>query len=573
MKRLSKDTSPRTPAAAGQDGADVQRHSIPPTKNDPTAPVQEIPADRTEPVAAALSGLPESDICTPADRYGELFVAVQMSRIFPDSKTFVDCAPKGNPISILARYREVCHEPRFDLKAFVDAHFEPQHMHASVYEADSNQNIVDHIDDLWNVLTRRPDEHPSFSSLLALPEPYVVPGGRFGEIYYWDSYFTMLGLVASNRHDLLRSMANNFAYLIDTYGHVPNGNRTYYLSRSQPPVFALMVELFEQEDLQFAQHYLPQLHREYEFWMAEADTLQPGEASRHVVRLPGGDILNRYWDDRDTPRDESYLEDVQAARGQARPACDIYRDMRAAAASGWDFSSRWLGDASDIGSIRTTSILPVDLNAFLYKLEITISALSNGMGDEDTGTLFRDRAVRRRTAIDRLLWDAESGTYRDYDWRLAQRRELTAACLAPLFVGMASEQQGAKVAQATAQHLLAPGGIATTTVSSGQQWDQPNGWAPLQWIAIRGLHQYGFVELSETIASRWLDVTGTLYKSHCKLVEKYDISGSVRGGGGGEYPLQDGFGWSNGVTRRLLADHAGHDANSARATGQPSSQS
>ena len=152
------------------------------------------------------------------------------------------------------------------------------------------QPLKEHIDGLWRVLTREPRKHPPNGSLLPLPSPYVVPGGRFREIYYWDSYFTMLGLAESGRHDLLRAMADNFAWLIEHYGHVPNGNRSYYLSRSQPPVFALMVGLFEQRGLCAAVKYLPQLRREYAWWMEGTDALRPGEAHRHAVRLEDGNL-------------------------------------------------------------------------------------------------------------------------------------------------------------------------------------------------------------------------------------------------------------------------------------------
>ena len=152
---------------------------------------------------------------------------------------------------------------------------------------------------------------PRYSSLLPLPQPYVVPGGRFREIYYWDSYFTMLGLEESGRRDLVVDMVHDFAYLIDTYGHVPNGTRTYYLSRSQPPFFFEMVGLLSSDDPARAfVRYLPELKREYAFWMEGAQSLRRGRAHRRVVALPDGSILNRYWDDRDTPRDESYREDT-----------------------------------------------------------------------------------------------------------------------------------------------------------------------------------------------------------------------------------------------------------------------
>ncbi len=520
-----------------------------------------------EPKPVHISGLPASDELSPADRYGELFEAVQMSRVFADSKTFVDCAPKIDPEDILARYRQQSSRSDFNLDGFISAYFSPPEVHTSHYVADPKQTILEHIDGLWDVLIRRPEEHPPQSSLLSLPEPYVVPGGRFGELYYWDSYFTMLGLAASGREDLLRNMANNFAYLIDHYGHIPNGNRTYYLSRSQPPVFALMVELFEKQELHAAEHYLPQLLKEHQYWMGEADALKPGEARRHVVKLPDGDVLNRYWDDRDTPRDESYFEDVETARKSSRPANEIYRELRAGAASGWDYSSRWFGCPDDIGTIRTTSILPIDLNAFMYKLEITISDLAKNTGEPATAQRFSDRAIRRREVIDRLLWDTESGTYRDYDWRLSRRCALYAAAVTPLFVGMSSPRQAAAMAKAMADRLLFTGGIMTSLTANGQQWDKPNGWAPLQWMAIQGLRRYGENTLADSIATRWLTAVGDHYRQHGKLVEKYDISGAAgaKGGGGGEYPLQDGFGWTNGVVRKLMQIYQDHESSQTQA--------
>ena len=282
-----------------------------------------------------------------------------------------------------------------------------------------------HIDALWPVLTRETPTVPPYSSLLPLPRAYVVPGGRFRELYYWDSYFTMLGLAESGRADLLKDMVQNFAALIDAYGHIPNGTRSYYLTRSQPPFFFAMVGLLAPDDPAAAYaRYLPQLKTEYGFWMEGAEGLAAGAAHRRVVKLDDGSILNRYWDDSDAPRDESYAEDVALARSIARPPQTTWRELRAAAESGWDFSSRWFADGRTLGAIDTTEIVPVDLNALLFGLENAIRAGCERSGDSDCAGDFGRRADARRAAIDRTLWDESRGVYLDYRWtqKAADRR-------------------------------------------------------------------------------------------------------------------------------------------------------
>lgn len=515
---------------------------------------------------AHLAEVAAADTLTPADRYQELFVAVQSQRVFDDRKTFVDAVPRDRPLRVLEAYRSERHLPGFELGEFVRANFELPATPSSEYKATPGRSLRDHIDALWLTLTREPRQHPPASSVLPLPEPYVVPGGRFREIYYWDSYFTMLGLAESGRIDLVESMVDDFAYLIDTYGHVPNGNRTYYLSRSQPPVFALMVELLARRGFHNPAEYLPQLLREHGWWMEGAEDLRSGEARAHCVRLEDGALLNRYWDERDTPREEMYFEDVHTAQGSGRPKHEVYRDLRAGAASGWDFGSRWCNGAADLAGIRTTAILPVDLNSLLYRTERQIAGLSRDVGDDEQADRYRGMAARRRAAIDRWLWNEAAGAYLDFDWRLGSPREsLTTSTLAPLFVGAASETQAARTAEAARARLLRPGGIGTSEHVTGQQWDKPNGWAPLQWIAISGLRAYGLTELAGDIAKRWLRTVSSLYERETKLVEKYTLvhdPGQTVGGTGGEYPLQDGFGWTNGVTRRLMripADTAADD--------------
>jgi len=306
----------------------------------------------------------------PSVEFGELYQTVEMAGLYPDQKTFADAIPDKPPTQLLADYEQQKRQPGFDLKTFVSRHFALPARKSPVYEFRSRQSVGDYIARTWNVLQRQPDEAEDYSSLLPLPRPYVVPGGRFSEIYYWDTYFTMLGLERDGRHDLAIDMLENMASLIDRYGHIPNGNRSYYLSRSQPPFFSAMVELIAARDGDAVfLRFLPEMQAEYDYWMEGAKTLAPGTAHRHVVRLRDGTLLNRYWDDRAAPRDESYRADVETAQQSGRVATQLYRDLRAGAETGWDFSSRWLADGKTLGTIRTTALAPVDLNALMVHLE------------------------------------------------------------------------------------------------------------------------------------------------------------------------------------------------------------
>ena len=538
----------------------------------------------------AIALEPGAEVLPPHALYGELFTRVQEAQVFPDGKDFCDALPKGSPAEILARYRAAVPGTPEELKAFVAANFTAPAAVGSTPAATvtkaapaapAGTPLIAHIDALWGVLTRQPADVPLYSSLLPLPRPFVVPGGRFREIYYWDSYFTMLGLLESGRADLTQDMVSDFAHLIDRYGRIPNGNRTYYLSRSQPPFFFAMVALLDpgHPERAFAR-YLPQLKREYAFWMDGATSVARGLARQRVVAFSGGrgaievpprQLLNRYWDDEDLPRDESYREDVALADRSGRDRRQLYRDVRAAAESGWDFSSRWFADAHSLTSIDTTDIVPVDLNSLLFGLEQAIAAGCGEAHDETCQRAFRQHARARRAAMDRYLWDAVRGTYFDYQWARGERiPRVSAATLYPLFVHAASRAQAAAVARITRAQLLKGGGLVTTTLNTGQQWDAPNGWAPLQWIAVAGLNAYGESGLAEEIACRWTVNVARAYRESGKLVEKYDVTNTDRPGGGGEYPLQDGFGWTNGVTRKLLALYPAHgDYRSVDECGRP----
>lgn len=494
----------------------------------------------------------------PSEQLHELFEAVQLAHIFPDSKTFVDCQAQYPPHEILEKYRQARKQKGFDLETFVLNHFILPQPVGGQFQTDPDLEMDDHILNHWDYLKREADEESdqSLSTLIALPNSYIVPGGRFREIYYWDSYFTMHGLAASGRMELVESMLNNFAHLIDELGFIPNGNRTYYLSRSQPPFFAAMVKLFQQKKgTEAALPYLPHLLKEYSFWMRGSSEVNvQSNAAEHVVRMPDGSLLNRYYDMRPTPRPESYSEDVALAQhlpDSVKPR--LYTDIRAAAESGWDFSSRWFRDGKTLGTIHTTDIIPVDLNCLLYQMETTISELYTAQGDERNALKFESLAQKRQEALQKWLWDEERAFYADYDFVSKQHTpSLTLAAVYPLYFGLADQANARLVADKLQADFLKAGGLVSSLVETGEQWDYPNGWAPLQWLAIKGLEQYDMPELSQEITSRWLRVNRKVFTETGKMMEKYNVVDTSLVGGGGEYPLQDGFGWTNGVNIALI---------------------
>lgn len=478
---------------------------------------------------------------SPADLYGPLLAKVQERAILTDGKTFVDALPKRPAAEIMRDFAALCPGDEA-LRCFVAANFDLPSVGEGTRPA--ALPLRAHIRAMWRELARAP-LHSDGGSALPVRHCHVVPGGRFSEIYYWDSFFSMLGLVRDGEAELATGIVDAMTDLIEAHGHVPNGTRTYYLGRSQPPLFYMMVGLLDDRRPEVAARRLAAMKREHDWWMAGADSVEPERSHARVVRFAGGHILNRYWDPRDTPRDESWREDVLTAASDARPANEVYRDLRAGAESGWDFSSRWFGGAS-LPSIRTTKIVPVDLNAFLFGLEMAIA--TSGDAEVENYAMLADA---RREAMHHHLWNAEAGHFADTDIDKGLPGTLTAAALAPLLVGAATQDQADRTAVAVERELLAPGGLHTTLVRSGQQWDRPNGWAPLQWIAVAGLRRYGHHELAGEIARRWVATVEATFARTGLLFEKYDVE-TMGIGGGGEYQTQTGFGWTNGVTADFI---------------------
>lgn len=483
---------------------------------------------------------------------GDLYVAVQSQKLFPDAKFFVDCTPRAPAETILAEYEKVKNDPGFDLKLFVNSHFIlPSDLPPAYLSA--RKPLLQHIEELWTVLKRSPVAQSG--TLVPLPYPYIVPGGRFREIFYWDSYFTMLGLQVAGHIDLVESMVNNFASLAIRIGHIPNGNRTYFLSRSQPPFFSFMVELLaESKGEDILLHYLPALEKEYTFWMDGADQLSSSNiAYRRVVLLPDGSILNRYWDDRDTVRPEAYTEETRLAQNSKRNEAELHRNLRAACESGWDYSSRWLRTGNLWESTETIDIVPVDLNCLMLHLEELLLKLYSLQNNGAAVQRMQSAIHKRFAAIQQYCWNGQEGFYFDYHFRDGhQLLKHSMAAVYPLFCKLASLEQAEQVAALLEDKFLCEGGLVTTLVKTGQQWDAPNGWAPLHWLAYAGLKQYGFTELANKAKERWLMTCEKVYTETGKMMEKYNVMDVDIKAGGGKYPNQDGFGWTNGVYLKLL---------------------
>jgi alpha,alpha-trehalase len=483
-----------------------------------------------------------------------LFHDVQLSEVFPDSKTFADCIPKRSLEEIMGLYARQKDLPDFDLVQFVNANFHLPTRPVSNFHSDSLVSLEEHINRLWPVLTRQPDDNDERSSLIPLPHSYVVPGGRFSEIYYWDSYFTMLGLHASGRYDMIKNMVDNFAFLIDSIGFIPNGNRNYYLGRSQPPFFSVMVSVLESRDSLASLSYLAAMQKEYDFWMSGVKGVaRPGDTNDHVVVLESGVVLNRYWDRIAQPRPEAYKEDYNLAQRSGRNAEEIYRDLRAAAESGIDFSTRWFEPGRGIETIHTTRFIPVDLNALLYHLEKMIEKGYRLQGNNAMATDFGQKANARKEAIIKYCWNGETGFFFDYNYVTKKQSTVkTLASAYPLFFEIADKSVATEVASVLKNEFLQPGGVVTTLNESGEQWDAPNGWAPLQWMTYQGLMNYNQYDIAREIRVRWLRLNERVFRSTGRMMEKYNVMDTTLLAGGGEYPNQDGFGWTNGVALVFL---------------------
>lgn len=478
-----------------------------------------------------------------------LFDEVQRSKIFEDQKTMTDAVPLFPISEINEKYENEKNAGNFDLKSFVIANFDFLETQIKI-STEQQLPIEQHIEKLWDQLTRTTLEEKG--TLLKLPKPYIVPGGRFNEFFYWDSYFVMLGLQTSGRIKMMENIVENCSYLIQKFGFVPNASRTHFLSRSQPPYFSLMLDLLSEStnDGEIYSKYYETLEKEYRFWMDGEKDLENDSATKRVIKTKQGAILNRYYDSENTPRPESYSIDIEDAENAS--VKEFYRNIRAACESGWDFSSRWFADGDAIQTIETLDIAQVDLNCLLWHLEDTLAKTSKLKNLSDKHHYFSQRAENRKKAIDQYFWDEKGRIYRDYHIKNNQKTSSESiATLYPLFLNLSNTDQAKALSETLSEKFLFSGGLVTTTKNSGQQWDFPNAWAPYQWLGFLSMKNYGFHDVAEKIKNNWCSNVERVYSNTGKLMEKYNALDTETIAGGGEYPNQDGFGWTNGVYLKL----------------------
>lgn len=492
--------------------------------------------------AIAIDYQPDQDL-------GELFVAVQTSKVFDDNKTFVDCSPKENPAEIVKLYKAEKVKEGFNMKSFVHQHFTlPPALEKK--EIDKKSDMMAHLKNHWKYLSRTANSDERYTTMINLPEPYIVPGGRFREMFYWDSYFTIIGLLESDEDKLALGMIKNFDFLIKEYGFIPNGNRTYFATRSQPPFFAEMLSIYaKKHGMDSVINFLPSLEKEYKFWTTHQPVNNP--YNRTVVLEKG--ILNRYNGTLTTPRAEGFGKEIKWALElpeNERP--NYHRHLRAVCESGWDFSSRWFADGENKTTTICEDIIPVCLNSLLYGMERQLVSMYKHLGNNEKVAYYEDLSEIRKKNIQSYLWSEKDGYFKDYNFKTKQHTSiLSLATLYPLYFGIATDEQASKVAEAVKEHLLHDGGVVTTTVNTGEQWDYPNGWAPLQWITVMGLANYHQNDLANEVAQRWLALNKKVFQQEGKMMEKYNVVDTTLPGGGGEYKNQDGFGWTNGVALGL----------------------
>lgn len=531
-------------------------------------------------------------------------------RPFDDSKSFVDLPLKRSPCDILESFRTLDSSPtREQYLLFLKTNFYcNQKEELSIYvqehqPLDYNEavpsfllnvkscpaKVISFCSDLkrrWKHLCRtfRPGVSTALlnrTSLIHLPHQFFIPGGRFRECYYWDTLWVMKGLVASDMPISARAACRNLFHLVERFGFVPNGNRLYYLNRTQPPVLTEAVRVVyealtsKDDKIQWLQEATPLLDKELMFFHHHraVSIVHPQSSFSDRFLCVYSALTNE-------PRPESYLEDIQTAElNKARDKKEIFHNLASAAESGWDFSSRWYTPESSLAHIRTDKIVPICLNSWLVHSERTLFDFYTVLADanmvnmdrehcKDRAQFFRNASEKRSLDMTALCWNRDNGEWSDFDLDSGSRTPIiSAAAVMPMWAGCARQEWTSRDATNFVKFishksgLLQPGGIAITTTKSNQQWDFPNCWSPLVELAVVALQKVeadfpgsGAGSVARKLALRFVQTVFRGWDRNTGVIhEKYDSTSSTgERGVGGEYEPQTGFGWTNGTVLCLM---------------------
>ncbi len=397
--------------------------------------------------------------------------------------------------------------------------------------------VEKYIEENWNPCVRETKEDDG--TLIGLPYPYIVPSPaeKFQEMYYWDTFFTCKGLILSGRAEIAKNCCDNMAYLIEKYGFIPNGSRTYYLNRSQPPYFSMMVrDVYEiYRDKEWLEDIYNTLKKEYEFWMTKRMTSIG--LNRYGVDMSKIKDLNRYSCERIgiTPK------------GRTRE--DIAECILSDCESGWDFNPRTC--------MHQTQFVYLDLNCNLYMYEKNFVYFAEILGNVEQEE-WEKKAEKRCELINKYLWAGEC--YLDYNFKTNSFSKIfSVASFYPMWAGIATEEQAEKTVQMLDKLEYDFGVVACekNDVPGTYQWNYPNGWAPLHYIVVRALDQYGYKTESKRIAEKYVNIVDANFEKTGTLWEKYNVvTGDLNVSNEYEMPIM--LGWTAGVYL-YMKDYLNHE--------------
>ena len=405
--------------------------------------------------------------------------------------------------------------------------------------------------------------------LLYLPYPYVVPGGRFNEMYGWDSYFIQVGLLRDGETTLAKDIIDNFLYEIENYGAVLNANRTYFLTRSQPPFLTQMIlgVYRKTNDKKWLERTVPAIESYYRFWTTAPHLTKETGLSRYYDfgEGPSPEVIS---DERDAQGRTHYdrvkefyktheVKDYRLAdyynRNEDKLTPLFYKGDRSMRESGFDPSNRFGPFNIDIINYN-----PVCLNSLLYLMETEAAEIMNTLGRKSDADHWLAQAAKRREQINRLMWNEKDGLYYDYNFASKNvRRYPFVTTFYPMWAGIADKKQAARIVE-NLKLFERAGGLQTSTNESGNQWDAPFGWAPMQLIAVKGLRRYGYNEEADRITANFLSTILKEFIAHNVILEKYDVvrrTSSVAAGIKYGYSTNViGFGWTNAAFVEMYAN-------------------